>query len=96
MSDHWLSKNQYAKIRYRAKKMGAESINLNAIWHTVYFKYTFVSFMFKPLQCHVHIRNGNIYTGHFSDKAGADAIKNDMDTALEFVDFLKKFNETIT
>ena len=94
-TNHWLSKNEYSRIRYRAKKMGATDVCLSAIWHHVNFKYTSVSFVFKPLQYHVNIRDGHYMTGHFSDKSGADAIKKDMDLALDFIEFLKEFNRKI-
>ena len=93
--DRWLTKNEYSRIRYRAKKMGATDVCLGAIWHHVNFEHTSVSFVFKPLQYHVNIRDGHFMKGHFSDKAGADAIKKDMDVALEFIEFLKDFNKTI-
>lgn len=95
MSNRWLSKNEYARIRYRAKKMGAEDVCLNYIWHHVSFKHTIVSFVFKPLEYHVTICSGNPWTGHFTDKEGADKIKKDMDVALEFIEFLKEFEKTI-
>ena len=68
MSNRWLSKNEYARIRYRAKKMGAEDVCLNYIWHHVSFKHTIVSFVFKPLEYHVTICSGNPFTGHLSIK----------------------------
>lgn len=95
MSDRWLSENEYSRIRYRAKKMGAQDVCLSAIWHHVNFGHTSVSFVFKPLQYHVNIRDGHYFHGHFSDKEGADAIKRDMDLALEFIEFLKEFSKTI-
>ena len=91
----WLNKNEYAKIRYKAKKMGAVDVCLSAIWHHVNFRHTSVSFVFKPLQYHASIRDGHFFDGHFKDKAGADAIKADIDLALEFIEFLKEFNNTI-
>lgn len=92
---NWLTKSEYEKIRRKAKKMGAEEVDLNHIWHCVRFKHTSVSFIFKPLQYHVNIRNYHFFDGHFKDKAGADAIKRDMDLALEFIEFLKEFEKTI-
>lgn len=91
----WLTKPEYSKLRYRAKKMGATDVNLGAIWHSVGFKHTYVSFVFKPLQFHANIRDGHFFEGQFKDKAGADAIKHDMDLALEFIEFLKEFEKTI-
>ena len=63
-SDRWLTKNEYSRLRYQAKKMGAVDVCL--------------------------------FKGHFSDKAGADAIKKDMDKALEFIEMLKEFDKTIS
>lgn len=95
-SDRWLTKNEYSRLRYRAKKMGAVDVCLGAIWHHVNFEHTSVSFVFKPLQYHANIRDGHFFKGHFNDKAGADAIKKDMDKALEFIEMLKEFDKTIS
>lgn len=94
-TDRWLSKNEYARIRYKAKKMGATDICTSAIWHFINFKHTNVSFVFKPLQYHANIRDGHFFKGHFSDKEGSDAIKADMDKALDFIEYLKEFDKTI-
>ena len=95
-TDRWLTKNEYARIRYKAKKMGASDVCLSALWHHVNFEHTCVSFVFKPLQYHVNITdNGRFFEGHFKDKAGADAIKRDMDVALEFINYLKEFDKTL-
>ena len=75
--------------------MGATDVCLGVIWHHVNFKHTSVSFVLKPLQYHANIRNGHLFEGHFKDKEGADAIKKDMDVALEFIEYLKEFNKTI-
>lgn len=88
----WLTKNQYQRIRYKAKKMGACDVCLNVIWHFVNFGYTSVTFAFRPFQCHASIRDGNLWTGHFSDLEGAERIKANMDKALEFMDYLREFN----
>lgn len=96
-TDRWLTKNEYARIRYKAKKMGASDVCLSALWHHVNFEHTCVSFAFKPLQYHVNITdNGRLFEGHFKDKAGADAIKRDMDVALEFISYLKEFDKTLS
>ena len=95
MSDRWLTKNEYARIRYKAKKMGATDVCLSAIWHHVNFKHTSVSFVFKPLQYHANIRDGHFFEGHFKDKDGAEEIKKDMDLALEFIEYLKEFEKTL-
>lgn len=91
-SDRWLTKNQYRRLRRAAKKMGAEDVNLSAIWHTVWFRYTSVSFGFRPFEAYAHINDGDLWYGHFSDKDGAEKIKADMDKALEFIAYLKEFN----
>ena len=93
--DRWLTKNEYSRIRYKAKKMGATKINLSSIWHSVSFGYTSVSFVFKPFECHASINSGNLWKGHFSDKKGAEEIKKDMDKALEFMEYLKDFDKEI-
>lgn len=95
-SDRWLTKNEYSKLRYRAKKIGAINICFNTLWHSVSFEHTTVAFMFKPLQYHVNIKNGHYLNGHFSDKEGAEAIKRDIDKALEFIEMLKEFDKTIS
>lgn len=95
-SDRWLTKNEYARIRYKAKKMGAVDVVLNYIWHHVAFDYTIVSFVFKPFDYKIHLRHsGSAHQGDFYDKEGAEKIKADLDRALAFVDFLKEFDKTI-
>lgn len=91
-ASRWLTNNQYRRIKYKAEKMGAKDVCLTAIYHSVSFEHTSVSFAFRPLQYHCTIIGKSIWTGHFSDKAGADAIKKDMDKALEFIEYLKLFN----
>lgn len=91
----WLTNNQYRRIRYRAQKMGAKDICLNSIFHSVKFGHVSVSFAFYPLEYHCNISPVSIWAGHFSDRAGADAIKVDMDKALEFIEYLKEFNSDI-
>ena len=65
-SDRWLTKNEYARIRYRAKKMGAVDINLSAIWHHVAFKYTSVSFVFRYL--HIFEKISSIFPMEITSK----------------------------
>ena len=91
-SNRWLTKQEYDRIRYKAKKLGALSSQFKYIAHTVNFEHTFVYFAFYPLQYHVRIREKFGNTGHFRTKAEADAIKRDMDAAIEFIEFLKEFN----
>ena len=91
----WLTKEEYAKIRYKAKKMGATEVCLSAIAHHVKFKYASVSFSFKPLKYQVNLHSLDFFEGLFKDKAEADAIKAEMDLSLEFIEFLKEFNKTI-
>ena len=94
--NRWLTKNQYSRIRYKAKKMGAEDINLCAIWHSVWFNHTIVRFVFKPLQFNVSFYSRKpLAAGYFSNVAEADEIKKDMDTALEFIEYLKNFETKI-
>ena len=93
MTDRWLDKKEYSRIRYKAKKMGATKVKLNQIWHIVEFDCVTVAFIFRPLQCDASIRVGNAFSGHFHDKDSAEAIKKNIDKASEFIDFLKKFEE---
>lgn len=74
--------------------MGATDVCLSAIWHHVNFRNTSVSFVFKPLQYRADVLNAYFLKGHFTDKAGADIIKQDIDKALKFIDFLKEFEKT--
>ena len=41
-SDRWLTKNEYSRLRYRAKKIGAINICFNTLWHSVSFEHTTV------------------------------------------------------
>ena len=94
--DRWLSRNEYSRIRYKAKTLGALSAQFHCIDHTVNFEYTYVSFAFYPFQHYINIRDksGN-NQGHFSTKEEAEGIRRDMDKALKFVEFLEKFNEEL-
>ena len=91
----WLTKSQYQQIRRDAKKMGALDVNLAYIFHLVTFTHVSVFFAFRPLVAHASIVCNNIYDGHFSDKAVADAIKADMDKALSFMDYLRDFDRKV-
>lgn len=96
MSNNWLTKQEYARLRYRAKKMGAIDVNLSCIWHTVGFEHTYVSFVFKPLQYQLNLRGScSIYKGDFETKEDVEKITADMNRALGFVEFLKEFEKTV-
>lgn len=92
----WLTKNDYARIRRKAKKMGAEACQFQYIDHNVWFRHTTVSFAFYPLKYHVSIRNPDIFNGHFSTREKAEEIKRDMDLALEFIEYLKEFDARLS
>lgn len=91
----WLTKNEYARIRRKAKKMGCEDCQFQYIYHDVWFKHTIVSFAFYPLKYHVSIRNPDIFNGHFSTREEAEEIKRDIDLALEFIEYLKEFDSKL-
>ena len=96
MNNRWLTKQEYSKLRYRAKKMGAEEIHLSCLWHDVSFGRTMVSFIFKPLQFKLNLRGScSVYRGDFETKEDVEKITADMYKALEFVDFLKEFEKII-
>lgn len=40
----WLTDEEYNRIRYRAKKMGAIGVQLKCIWHSVGFEHVYVFF----------------------------------------------------
>lgn len=88
----WLSRGEYARIRNKAKKMGAVDTQFERIMHIVRFPRTTVSFAFYPLRYHVNIRYTNYFRGDFSTREEVDEIKRDMDVALEFIEYLKEFN----
>lgn len=88
----WLSKNEYARIRRKAKKMGATDVQFKYIMHDAWFPHATVSFAFYPLRYNVSIPSKHNLCGHFSTKEEAEAIKRDIDIALGFIEYLKEFN----
>lgn len=93
---HWLTKQEYSKLRYRAKKMGADFVQLSCIWHDVSFGHASVSFVFKPLQYKLNVRGScSIYKGDFETREDVEQYAADMNKALDFVEFLKEFEKTI-
>lgn len=94
--DRWLTKQEYSKIRYRAKKLGCTQANLSCLWHDVLFKHCFVTFIFKPLEYRIHLSPiPSMNESDFEDLAGMEEIVKDMQSALDFVEFLKEFEKTI-
>lgn len=92
----WLTKQEYSKLRYRAKKMGADFVQLSSIWHDVCFGHATVSFIFKPLQYKLNIRGScSIYKGDFETREDVEQYTADMYKAIDFVEFLKEFEKTI-
>ena len=92
----FLTEKEYARLRYHAKKMGVKELHLSCIDHNASFDHTYVSFSFKPLKCKLKLSGSySIYKGDFESKEDIEAITADMNRALNFVEFLKKFNETI-
>ena len=95
MSDRWLTKKEYDRLRYRAKKMGAIDVQLRYIWHSVGFEHVYISFIFKPLQYKLKLRNScSAHQGDFETKEDVEKITADMNRALEFVEFLKELEKT--
>lgn len=93
---NWLTKQEYSKLRYKAKKMGASEIQLSCIWHDVCFDHAYVTFVFKPLQYKLKLSGScSAYKGDFETKEDVEKITADMNRALEFVEFLKEFEKTI-
>ncbi len=92
--DRWLSKQEYSRLRYRAKKLGVKELKLNQLWHLARFDYVTVAFMFRPLQCHASIHQAHPLCGHFTDASDANKIKGDIDKATVFMDFLKEFENS--
>jgi hypothetical protein len=93
----WLTKQEYARITYRAKKLGATSWQYKYLYHNVAFKYTTVSFAFRPLEFRINlISNRYVYNeDDFRTKEDVEEITKDMLATLEFVEFLKEFAKTI-
>lgn len=91
-----LTKKEYARIRYKAKKMGAKNVHFCAMWNSVSFQHTTVLFVFHPFKVHANINDGHFMTGQFSDTSTAEAIKRDIDVALEFIEYLKEFEKTLS
>ena len=96
MCDAWLTDKAYSRIRYRAKKMGATSIGLSRIWHSIDFEHTSVAFVFaRPLKYQINLKGScSIYRSDFETKEDVEKITADMHRALEFVEFLKEFEKT--
>ena len=91
-NSRWLEKNQYARIKRKGKKLGADHVDTRYIYHCAIFNHAYVWFAFRPFFCEASLRNNGLKTNDFSNKEELDIIKADLDKALEFVEYLKGFN----
>ena len=86
-----LTKNQYAKIRRKAKKMGVETaLNTCGKFNSIYFKRLSIWFKFTPFQFDVSLSYRS-----FSNKEKLEEAKKEMDLAMEFKEFLEEINKEI-
>ena len=86
-----LTKAQCAKIRRKAKKMGAEAtLNSGGRFNSIEFKHLCVWFKFNPIEFDVFLSSRS-----FSDKEKLEEAKKEMDLAMEFKEFLKEINKEI-
>ena len=83
-----LTKSQYAKLRHKAKKMGFNISTSIYGYNRAEFKWLWVMFEFKPLEWYA-----SMCERRFFNKEEADEIKKTIDLSMDFVEFLKKFNE---
>ena len=88
----WLDKNQYQRIRRKAKAMGAESTQFKYISHTAYFRLVTVSFAFRPFQASAFVKTVDYVNGDFHDPESAEELKAEIDKALSFIEWLREFN----
>lgn len=91
-NSRFLEKNQYARIKRKGKKLGADYVDTRYIYHCAIFNHAYVWFAFRPFFCEASLRNNGLKTNDFSNKEELDIIKADLDKALEFVEYLKGFN----
>lgn len=92
----WLTKQEYNRIRYKANKLGANDICLRYIDHQVTFGDTTVFFAFRPFQCETKVSTPIFPRGRgVVDRASAQKVKEDIDRAVEFMEFLAEFNKSV-
>ena len=100
MDNIWLTPNEVRRIRYKAKKMGAIDTSFKYLPHLVVFGSVGIDFWFYPLRIRTYLRDTNfdwvLKCKHsFCNQEQADVIKKDIDTALEFMEWLKEFAEQL-
>lgn len=91
-NSRFLEKNQYARIKRKGKKLGADYVDTRYIYHCATFNHAYVWFAFRPFFCEASLRANGLNTNDFSSREELDIIKADLDKALEFVEYLKEFN----
>jgi hypothetical protein len=87
--NRWLTKEQYNKIRNKAKKIGADKCNFKYIWHKVHFGKVCVAFMFNPLIYHFSVQCDTQQNWRES-LVEADKLKIDISNAQKFIEYLKE------
>ena len=91
-----LSRNECSRIRYKAKTLGATSMQFHGIPHVVNFDHTYVTFSFFPLKFSLGIKDSaGVDLGLISIADVAADIKKDIDSAFEFALFLEKIAQEL-
>lgn len=88
----YLTPSQIQRIRRKTKQMDIKECCLSKYHSLVSFKHTMVSFEFYPFDYKILICHPNDKFYDFKTREEAEEIKKDMDSALDFVDWLKEFN----
>ena len=90
-----ITKSEIQRICYKARSMGATQTDFsNDEYFSVWFEYIHVHFRFYPFEIRSYVLTHNIkFTKYaaFSSQEQADVIKKYIDTALEFMEYLKEF-----
>lgn len=91
----WLSKSEYSIITKQARKSGATKVDFDHLWHKVNFgENVQVSCMFNPLVCHFSVQSNNQFNSK-SNKDVAYQLKENIDNAMKFIDYLEtNYNTT--